>query len=69
MTTQVRPVSYGASYLAFECCCCTMIASDGITVVEKPLYAQVMVCQKCGDLCCALHFKDGLCYSCGWLNE
>lgn len=34
------------------------------TMGDRPLYAQVSVCQRCGHTCCEKHFVQGLCHAC-----
>lgn len=59
----IRPLLYGASYQAFECCCCSTVDKHG-KPMDTPLYASVSVCEKCGDLACADHREGRLCYGC-----
>ena len=61
--TSIRPFSMASSQAIFECCACTLSDSHG-NVVTQPLYAVVVVCQKCGHLTCERHASHGLCWGC-----
>lgn len=56
MEKKISPLtSFAATYLAFECCLCTVLARDG-SVVERPLYSQAFQCSSCGDTICKAHW-------------
>jgi len=65
-TINVIPISAAASYLAFECCLCTMQDTHGM-VRERPLYSSVRYCPECKHTVCDKHWMPcNQCYACCW---